>query len=544
MLIITALEHFVHKVVSSILYQLTPSCVTIKRSREVEVTMLLQGFCVSVALFSFMVVLPVVFVLLVLSVLLVCFSILWLVLCQHQPVASYPQPHSDAVQVIDSSGQGDSIRFNRNEMHYAFLLHLSERLSREEVEKLMYVCGIPKSLWPELKAGFYVFSELEIRGDLKPGKYCYLANRLQVIGRLDLAGPMRNPDCQFQLISIVWEQKRLKFKTNRIALAEYTRAVGEPKLEETLNDILGGLTLAWRMDRPGCSWRLDLDGLDRSVSDTLKATFAYVLEKLKMYPLPDFQKMKRPLEECKKYYNQFSEAADRMEWNKKLRDRCMRKTCSHIEPATFMYAYIKEASTFVLEQSMTCETIEVANSQSSLLETHFRTGWQFVVLISWLIYLCQQHMDKEYDLKEQVELLWDIISAQAHKENINRIRHIVLPIVGPKVMNEVGRLLGPPTTTEPEICQPIWTIKAVAWYVLLLELYGLSAGCNINPREIAERYLDVFGKYKLIVVEHYVRSRKKAIKQIEHGFSEGLQTLRGLPQSSEKLAVLLPELCD
>lgn len=432
------------------------------------------------------------------------------------------------------------------ETHRCFLMFLSQKLGDKEVDRLKYTCDIPESRWPEIKEAFHVFKCLEEVNKLNPHNYEYLAHMLGIIGRLDLASQLHTEhlidslDCRNHWINNYWTEQRHVYIQGRTKLTKFASDRGEPILKRTLKDLVDQLVLAWDMKEPVYSWRVDCNCLDESVSHSLEVLSPFILAKLQMYPLPAFNKMREPQEMCDKYFREFNEVANRLEWNREIRDLCMNRKCPHVEPASAVCTYIKDVCYLVLHDHANHKKIEIATKYSSILEAHFRSGWQMLVVIMWLRSLCLLHVADKLDLRKYVNQLTDIVSK--HRDNINRVYHLIGPIVGEEVMQKVAPLLEPPTDAEPESSPSIWEIKAVAWYVLILELLGHAMGCSIDPMEVAKRYRDRFQReFESTVIDHYVTS-KMAIQRIEHEVIEGVETLLESHQvSSEYLHLLLPE---
>ena len=71
------------------------------------------------------------------------------------------------------------------EGHRVLLLTLSDRMSTDDVQRLLFIC--PMVVFSEdINRGYQLFVNLERMGLLGPGNYSYLSERLKQIGRLDL----------------------------------------------------------------------------------------------------------------------------------------------------------------------------------------------------------------------------------------------------------------------------------------------------------------------------------------------------------------------
>lgn len=74
------------------------------------------------------------------------------------------------------------------ETHRFLLLKISNHLSTDEIQQLLFLCpSIPEASSEEIKEGYKLFCELENQEVLGPHNYGYLVQRLEHIGRIDLA---------------------------------------------------------------------------------------------------------------------------------------------------------------------------------------------------------------------------------------------------------------------------------------------------------------------------------------------------------------------
>lgn len=83
--------------------------------------------------------------------------------------------------------------------YYSTLTELSQRLSKDDLNNLVYSCGsvLPLSTVENITTGIHLFQELKHRGHLGPENYDYLRKQLVVVGRHDLASIL--PD-QFEIL--------------------------------------------------------------------------------------------------------------------------------------------------------------------------------------------------------------------------------------------------------------------------------------------------------------------------------------------------------
>ena len=83
--------------------------------------------------------------------------------------------------------------------YYSILTKLSQRLSKDDLNNLVFSCGhiLPLSTAEKITSGIHLFRELKQRGHLGPANYDYLRKQLMLIGRHDLASIL--PD-QFEIL--------------------------------------------------------------------------------------------------------------------------------------------------------------------------------------------------------------------------------------------------------------------------------------------------------------------------------------------------------
>ena len=83
--------------------------------------------------------------------------------------------------------------------YHLLLISLSQRLSKEDLKSLVFSCGniLPRSAADSITAGTDLFRELNQRGHLGPSNYDYLRDKLEQVGRIDLASLL--PD-QFEIL--------------------------------------------------------------------------------------------------------------------------------------------------------------------------------------------------------------------------------------------------------------------------------------------------------------------------------------------------------
>ncbi len=439
------------------------------------------------------------------------------------------------------------------EIHRSLLMRISNQLSFSDVKKLTFTCDIPESRWSKLENGYEVFKYLEEQKKLEPGEYDYLAFMLWVIERVDLANklppcqpptehPLNGPDCRMYLLGNNWKELRCVYTRERVELHKFTTGAGEPILRKTLGELIDRLILAWGMKEPGRNWRLNSPRLDDRVIQTLRVISAFVRAKLEMYPLPDLCKMEDPQARCERYFGEFSQIVNELEWKRPQRDFYMNKNCPHVDPADAVFTHIKKMSGFVFRDNVRCEEIEVAMAHTSVLKAHHRSGWQMLVIIEWLRTLCLLHADSDCEFSLSKDMYIQVLKSiiREHKDNINRVYHLVRPILGEEVMKKVEPLLSSSSNAKPATLPSIWDIKAVALYILFLELAGHAMGCNIDPAQVAKDYTDRYhSEFDAIVREHYVHSRKIAITTIEREIRESEELLRQMHHSS--IDYMLPD---
>lgn len=89
--------------------------------------------------------------------------------------------------------------------HRQVLNTLSQRLSREDLEQMVYICEgvIPESTAEGINTGIYLFRELEHRTYLGPGSYEFLKELLINIGRNDLASTLPSTNNEKMMTSSV-----------------------------------------------------------------------------------------------------------------------------------------------------------------------------------------------------------------------------------------------------------------------------------------------------------------------------------------------------
>ena len=73
--------------------------------------------------------------------------------------------------------------------YYSLLTNLSQRLSKENLDNLVFACSdvLPPSAAEQIFSGIHLFQELQQRDRLGPAKYDYLKKQLILVGRNDLA---------------------------------------------------------------------------------------------------------------------------------------------------------------------------------------------------------------------------------------------------------------------------------------------------------------------------------------------------------------------
>ena len=83
--------------------------------------------------------------------------------------------------------------------YHTLLTSLSQRLSKEDFNSLVFSCGdvLPRSATDSVMRGTDLFRELSQRGHLGPSNYDYLRDKLEQVGRSDLASSL--PD-QFEIL--------------------------------------------------------------------------------------------------------------------------------------------------------------------------------------------------------------------------------------------------------------------------------------------------------------------------------------------------------
>ena len=83
--------------------------------------------------------------------------------------------------------------------YYSILTKLSQRLSKDDLDNLVFTCGsiLPISTAEKITTGIHLFRELKQRGHLGPANYDYLRQHLVLVGRHDLASMLPG---QFEIL--------------------------------------------------------------------------------------------------------------------------------------------------------------------------------------------------------------------------------------------------------------------------------------------------------------------------------------------------------
>ena len=83
--------------------------------------------------------------------------------------------------------------------YHPLMTSLSQRLSKDDLKHLIFSCGavLPSFAADNITAGIDLFRELQQRGHLGPSNYDYLRDKLELVGRSDLASLL--PD-QFEIL--------------------------------------------------------------------------------------------------------------------------------------------------------------------------------------------------------------------------------------------------------------------------------------------------------------------------------------------------------
>ena len=89
--------------------------------------------------------------------------------------------------------------FSMTSEYYTLLTRLSQRLSKDDLNSLVFSCGniLPPSTAEKITTSYHLFQELKQRGHLGPVNYDYLRKQLVLVGRHDLASML--PD-QFEIL--------------------------------------------------------------------------------------------------------------------------------------------------------------------------------------------------------------------------------------------------------------------------------------------------------------------------------------------------------
>ena len=118
--------------------------------------------------------------------------------------------------------------------YYSILTELSQRLSKDDLDNLVFSCGsiLPLSTAEKLTTGIRLFRELKQRGHLGPTNYDYLRKQLVLVGRHDLASML--PD-QFEIL----------FGQSTVRDKEYFGCIVSPAAPNTVSNVVNVSSLKY-----------------------------------------------------------------------------------------------------------------------------------------------------------------------------------------------------------------------------------------------------------------------------------------------------------
>lgn len=378
------------------------------------------------------------------------------------------------------------------------LLWISEQLSEQDVKKLCYLCKdvLSKMQCEQITEAFQLFDLLEDQCLLASDNLIFLSECLSIIGKMKLAASLPYTPQSFvtqQLLSVFHS------KANHYAstMENLSKAGLFPR--SYLTELLAEVYFALKMDLPtnlGMPSELSMTDLDRIVATTLREIFWCSAAQRKLactVVSNDIQARQVYSAECHNYFTHFDNAVSEIKWNSVVCAKVRKLISERIEPqgtgARKACEYIRQVCVDILESDEIQQHLDEASKHLFALESIYYSVWQRLPMYHWLVNLLNLAKSSILDLSKHRELL--LVLLEEHRGGIIENYSELSQILGQEVLDNLAPLLHFSKTDYIPKYNPN-TVYTTTWHVFLLQLVYLAMGYSIEPKEVGERYTNLF----------------------------------------------------
>ncbi len=447
------------------------------------------------------------------------------------------------------------------ETHRFLLLKISNHLSTDEIQQLLFLCpSIPEASSEEIKEGYKLFCELENQEVLGPHNYGYLVQRLEHIGRIDLAkllvvetgvpdvpSSLKGPN---QTLDHIFYVKQTQYIFYRNELSRLTANDHEWRvmIKTTWED----MKHIFAMDTPIVhQWPCFHDQIDtetakidpRLISLTLQSisTFAagyhaHIQTRAESKSF-DVDALKPHVEECLDSFTQFNKVLMPTRWNVSSRRRIQERQAERKDPvgtpANNACRCVTDICSGLMDSHQLNNIIAEVGCKLRTIESVTYSAWAYVPMLQWLAMLVHMVRFCRLDITKYLHDLVSVIDT--HKNHISQSYGMLTEILGKEVMKTVDPLLNnmpfqasqlsPPNTTSYNHPNTILT----PFYTFMISLFAQANGYPIDYPEVGKKLIEILFSDKIYNCQtHYSID---AVRKMAQAMSAEVETLK---QSVEK----------
>ena len=407
----------------------------------------------------------------------------------------------------------------RKEEHRFALMDISRSLRKQELHELVYLCGphICDSSTEDITEAFQLFTELERVGKINAGNNCYLAKCLLHIGRVDLFNKLARlteghlvdsnlPETAEMLQGAVHNYTTVFYNSKRSEYAQSMKALDEATSKQAwmalTERVMSELYLAWKLDLPFPMWQpntsCDQQTTDQIIHDSLVATFAFAeaeMEARNTLPMMSAQSYGATYMKCTEEYKHLERNLDLVEWNPLLRAKVSQIMIDRASPQGMAVRQAKKCiSDFCVDILQEKGLEKEMRDQDAILygfELTYYEGLLGILVTQWISNILYLAKEASIDLSKHLELFKELL--YRHRKGIIMATPVLSKILGDDVLKKAASIIlenrddTPGSDDSPMAAYSLQSV--IQWYILLLELFGFASGCELNPRQVADRFM-------------------------------------------------------
>ena len=442
------------------------------------------------------------------------------------------------------------------ETHRFLLLKISNHLSYDEIQQLLFLCpSIPEASSQEIKEGYKFFCELENQEVLAPQNYGYLIQRLEHIGRIDLAKllvmetgipdiptSLKSPS---QTLDHIFHVKQTQYIFYRNELSRLTANYHEWGV--MIKTTWENMKQIFAMDAPMIyQWPYFHEQIGtktakinpRLVSATLQniSTFAagYHAHVRTRAESKSFHAdaVKPYIEECLDSFTQFNEALMPTQWNVSSRQRIQELQAERKDPvglpANSACRCITDICKGLMDSHQLNSIIAEVGRKLGTIESVTYSAWAYVPMLQWLAVLVHMARCGRLDVSKYLHDLVSVIDT--HKNHIAQSYGMLMGILGKEVMKIVDPLFknmpfhaSHPSSLDSTPYNHPNTILT-PFYTFVISLLAQAHGYPVDYPEVGRKLIEILFSEK--IYNRQTHCSIDAIRKMAQAMSAEVENLK------------------